>query len=81
VLADLYGSRFRLIDNTHQGRPRDQFRRIDYVPREYNSFWATAEEAAQSRFYGGIHTQQDNQIGLAEGKKIGQHINNLNWQR
>ena len=81
VLADLYGARFRLVDNSHQGRPRDQFRRIDYVPREFSSFWATAEEAAQSRFYGGIHTQQDNQIGLAEGKKIGQHVNSLNWQR
>ena len=81
VLADLYGARFRLVDNSHQGRPRDQFRRIDYVPREFSSFWATAEEAAQSRFYGGIHTQQDNQIGLAEGRKIGQHVNSLNWQR
>lgn len=79
VLADLYGTRFRLVDNSHQGRLRDQFRRIDYVPREFSSFWATAEEAAQSRFYGGIHTQQDNRIGLAEGKKIGQHVNSLNW--
>ncbi|XWW44407.1 vanadium-dependent haloperoxidase [Fibrella sp. USSR17] len=81
VLASLYGPRFRFVDTSHAGRPRDQFRRIDYVPRAFSSFWATAEEAALSRFYGGIHTLQDNQIGLEEGKKIGQHINALNWYR
>ncbi|MEZ0486798.1 vanadium-dependent haloperoxidase [Fibrella aquatica] len=81
VLADLYGARFLFVDNTHEGRPRDSFRGIDYLPRSFSSFWATAEEAALSRFYGGIHTEQDNQIGLAEGKKVGQHINALSWQR
>ena len=81
VLAALYGARFRLVDTSHEGRPRDQFRKIDYVPRTFNTFWATAEEAALSRFYGGIHTLQDNEVGLAEGKKIGEHINALSWQR
>ncbi|WP_375446253.1 vanadium-dependent haloperoxidase [uncultured Fibrella sp.] len=81
VLEALYGTSFQFVDTSHQGRPRDQIRKIDYVPRTFNSFWATAEEAALSRFYGGIHTRQDNEIGLAEGKKIGQHINELTWSR
>ncbi|MEZ0541520.1 vanadium-dependent haloperoxidase [Fibrella arboris] len=81
VLTELYGTRFRFIDNTHEGRARDQLRKIDYVPRSFSSFWATAEEAALSRFYGGIHTKQDNETGLAEGKKIGQNINALSWRR
>jgi PAP2 superfamily len=80
VLERLYGKSFAFIDNSHQGRPRD-VRGIDYLPRTFTSFWASAQEAAQSRFYGGIHTQQDNMIGLAEGQKIGQNINALSWQK
>ncbi len=81
VLEAIYGANFQFVDNSHEGRPKDPLRNIAFVPRSFNSFWATAEEAALSRFYGGIHTKQDNEIGLAEGKKIGQAINALNWYR
>ena len=40
-----------------------------------------AEETADSRFYGGIHTPQDNEVGLVEGKKIANHVNELNWKK
>jgi hypothetical protein len=33
---------------------------------------ATAEEAALSRLYGGIHFRRDNEAGLALGRRTGQ---------
>lgn len=80
VLADLYGDNFSFTDNTNDGLllpPFDQ----PLKPRSFTSFWATAEEAAYSRILGGIHTQQDNEVGLGEGKKIGQNINALGWKK
>jgi hypothetical protein len=40
-----------------------------------------AVECAYSRFLGGIDTTQDNQVGLDEGKLIGQNVNKLNWRK
>ena len=62
------------------GRPKDEIRDTDFVERSFDSFWAAAQETADSRFYGGIHTAQDNIVGLEEGKKIAQNVNNLNWK-
>lgn len=81
VLTDLYGDRFNFVDNSHQGRPKDAFRNVDFKSRSFTSFWATAEECAYSRFLGGIHTQQDNDTGLNEGKRIGNNINGLRWKK
>ena len=39
-----------------------------------------ANETADSRFYGGIHTHLDNNAGLEKGKEIGENINHLNWK-
>ncbi len=41
------------------------------VERTFQSFSQAAAEAGQSRIYGGIHWQFDNQAGLATGRKIG----------
>jgi hypothetical protein len=81
VLTDLYGSTFKFTDNTHEGRPMNTLRNIEYKSRSFNSFWEAAEETAYSRFLGGIHAQQDNVVGLAEGRKIGQNINALPWRK
>lgn len=81
VLEALYGKTFRLTDTSHEGRPRDDIRGVDYKNRTYNSFQEIADEAALSRFLGGIHTQQDNETGLTEGRKIGTTINALNWTK
>ena len=81
VLEDLYGKTIKITDNTHEGRLRDDIRNIDYKIRSYEGFWAAAEEAALSRLYGGIHTRQDNEVGLTEGRKVGQNINQLNWKK
>jgi membrane-associated phospholipid phosphatase len=44
------------------------------VTRSYSSFDAAAAEAGQSRIYGGIHFQFDNQAGLATGSALGQFV-------
>ncbi|CAH0997835.1 hypothetical protein EMA8858_03969 [Emticicia aquatica] len=81
VLTDLYGSSFKFTDDSHVGRPKDEERLVEFKARHFNSFWESALESANSRLYGGIHTCQDNEVGLAEGKKIGQNINTLAWRR
>ncbi len=79
VLTSLYGNSLTLIDSMHVGRKRDLLRDVDFKPRTFHSFWEVALETANSRFYGGIHTPQDNQAGLDKGRVIGDHISQLHW--
>jgi len=44
------------------------------VTRSFTSFSQAAAEAGQSRIYGGIHFQYDNQAGLATGRALGEHV-------
>ena len=81
VLTDLFGDNFAFTDSAHVGRPRDEIRNTDFKVRHFNSFWQAAEETAMSRFYGGIHTPQDNASGLEKGKVIGNNINQLKWEK
>ncbi|MBO0951527.1 vanadium-dependent haloperoxidase [Fibrella forsythiae] len=81
VLTDLYGSAFAFTDDSHVGRVRDTKRNADFKARSFRSFWEAAEESGYSRFLGGIHTRQDNEVGLKEGRTIGQNINALRWKR
>ncbi|SOD90687.1 vanadium-dependent haloperoxidase [Spirosoma fluviale] len=87
VLTDLYGDHFSFTDNTHAGRApkwytsqQDEYKQALFTPRSYTSFWEAAHECAESRLMGGIHTRYDNEVGLVEGRKIGQHINRLHWK-
>jgi hypothetical protein len=79
VLAALYGEEVTITDDSHVGHQRDELRNVDFKARSFTAFWQLAEEIADSRFYGGIHTDQDNLVGLDQGKKIGININHLNW--
>jgi PAP2 superfamily len=81
VLTNLYGENFAFTDSAHVGRARDEIRNTDFKARHFNSFWQAAEETAMSRFYGGIHTPQDNARGLEKGKIIANNINQLHWKR
>lgn len=81
VLTDMYGSNFKFTDNSHEGRPINDLRNVEYKNRSFNSFIASADESAYSRFLGGIHTRQDNEVGSAEGVKIGTNINLLLWHK
>jgi len=81
VMIDLFGENFTMVDSAHAARPRDDLRGVDFKPRTFTSFWQVAEETANSRFYGGIHTSQDNDVGLAQGKVIGENVNALQWKK
>ena len=81
ALTDLYGNNFAFTDNTHEGRPNNPLRNVAYKNRTFNSFWEAAEESAYSRFLGGIHARQDNEVGLVQGRKVGRNVNALPWRR
>jgi membrane-associated phospholipid phosphatase len=81
VLTDLFGEPFAFTDSTHVGRPPDGLRNVEFKARSFRSFWEFAVETANSRFYGGIHTPQDNQAGQDAGVAIGQYVNGLPWKR
>src|SRR5205823_3857176 len=44
------------------------------ITRSFSSFQQAADEAGQSRIYGGIHYQFSNQDGLAAGRDLGQFV-------
>jgi hypothetical protein len=44
------------------------------VQRSFVSFSQAAEEAGQSRIYGGIHWQYDNKAGLSSGRRLAEHV-------
>jgi hypothetical protein len=69
VLTAMFGHT-RFTDTTH----RDHGLLPVQPPRSFDSFDAAAEEAAQSRLYGGIHFSFDNDSGLAAGRCIGRAI-------
>ncbi len=81
VLSTLFGEKFSFSDSAHYGRKKDELRNTEFVVRKFNSFWEVAEETANSRFYGGIHTPQDNEAGLVKGKEIANNVINLRWKK
>ncbi|MEM9328238.1 MAG: vanadium-dependent haloperoxidase [Bacteroidota bacterium] len=81
VMIDLYGQDLVFADSAHYGRERDELRDTDFVVQDFDEFWDIATETADSRFYGGIHTPQDNDVGLEEGRRIATHVNQLIWRK
>ncbi len=81
VLEDTFGKKFTFTDKAHEGRERDEVRDTDFVIRTFDSFWEAAQETADSRFYGGIHTAQDNEVGLKQGSRIAGTGLQLNWKK
>lgn len=66
VLTTLFGDNYGF---TYKGDPH-----FVVKPRSYRNFWQAAEEAGQSRIYGGIHFQFDNQAGLKLGRTIAEEV-------
>lgn len=66
VLTHLFGENFAYADSTEL--------EFDIPVRNFNSFKAAAQEAAISRFYGGIHYMPSIENGLQEGEAIGNFI-------
>ncbi|MCP9766862.1 phosphatase PAP2 family protein [Lacihabitans sp. LS3-19] len=81
VFIEMFGEKIEITDSLHLGRRRDELRDVDFKPRKFSSFWQIAQETADSRFYGGIHTQQDNLAGQIKGKEIAENVNKLKWKK
>lgn len=43
-------------------------------PRDAAWFKAQAEQMAQSRMWAGLHFRSDNEVGLAQGRAVGQVV-------
>ena len=74
VLASLFGDQVNFLDRIDPGStgiwpPVDETSLL--ARRRFQSFTQAAEEAGQSRIYGGIHFQFDNTAGESAGKSIG----------
>jgi hypothetical protein len=66
TLTKLFGENFSFVDSTE----------IEFglTSRSFKSFDEACHEAAVSRMYGGIHYRPAFEIGLAEGKAVGNYI-------
>lgn len=66
VLTHLFGENFAFHDNSDQ----------PYIglSRDFTSFSKAAEEAGISRMLGGLHYKHSIDVGLATGRKVGQHL-------
>jgi hypothetical protein len=66
ILSRLFGEQFAFTDSTEV--------EFGIPPRTFTSFHQAAEEAAVSRFYGGIHFRPAINYGLEEGDRIGRFV-------
>lgn len=66
ILTSLFGENFAFDDDTEV--------RFGLPIRSFASFNNAADEAAISRFYGGIHYMPAITNGLAQGKNLGNHV-------
>jgi hypothetical protein len=80
ILENNFGKEFTFTDRAHESRERDELKDTDFVIRSFDTFWEAAQETADSRFYGGIHTQLDNEVGLEKGIEIANNIYALEWK-
>jgi hypothetical protein len=73
VLSDLFGESYAFTDHTHDD--------LGFTPRSFDSFDAAAEEAAISRLYGGIHFRSAIDLGVEQGRCVGEAILALPFRR
>ena len=68
ILTSIFGENFNYIDDTET--------QFGLPTRQYNSFTSAAIEAANSRFYGGIHYRKSIENGIIQGQNVANFINN-----
>ena len=73
VLNDLFGENYHFVDHTHDA--------LGLAPRTFASFDDLAAEAAISRLYGGIHYRAAIELGLDQGRCIGEQVEALQFHR
>lgn len=66
ILTHYFGNHFAYADSVQN--------RLGLQPRFYHSFTEAANEAALSRFYGGIHFMDAITNGLEQGQKVGNWV-------
>lgn len=73
VLTALFGDNHTFTDDTHA--------ETGFPARTFASFYEAAGEAAISRLYGGIHYRPAIELGVEQGKCIGEKVNSLSWRK
>jgi len=77
----IFTDMFTRGDGAYNFTDRSQLR-FGFSIRSYSNFNQVAEECANSRLYGGIHYDFDNQLGLSIGRSIGDAVNRrINWPK
>ncbi len=71
VLTDLFGDDYAFTDYTHDA--------LGFEERSFDSFYDFADEAAISRLYGGIHYRAAIELGVENGKCVGEVVSGLNF--
>ena len=66
ALTHLFGETFNFVDTTEV--------EFGLPPRTFNSFFQASNEAAISRLYGGIHYMPACEIGVDQGRLVGQFV-------
>lgn len=69
VMAGIFGEDYTFTDHTHDD--------LGLAARSFSSFSEMANEAAMSRLYGGIHYRAAIELGLEQGRCIGERVNSL----
>lgn len=69
ALTFIYGDQYPFIDHTYESEGMSS--------RSFDSFLSMAQEAANSKFYGGIHYKISVDRGMQQGLDIGRNIQNL----
>lgn len=73
IFSKMFGEKISLVDHTND--------KLEMEPRKFYSVKSIAEEAANSRLFGGIHYKFDNEIGLQVGEQVGNEILKLNYKK
>lgn len=75
VLTDFFGENYAFVDDTHVDRVPS------LAPRMFASFEEAADEAAISRLYGGIHFRAAIELGVGQGRIIGDVVGDIPFRR
>ena len=73
TLTMLFGANTQFADNSYN--------HVGFSPRFFNSFDEAADEAANSRFYAGIHYLKTDQVSLVQGAQIADNVAKLKFKK
>lgn len=74
VLTRIYGAGYNFASRSDSHSGLTQKPLTNEVTRQFSSFIEAAREAGQSRIYGGIHFDFDNEAGFTAGQSVGHYV-------